>query len=155
MSKLEWVSLVGSLVMLVATAIAIPWAVKLLPVDYFVRPEPRHSLAMMIVRNVAGFALIVLGVLMLVLPGQGILTILVGLMLVDLPIKHRILLKLLYRPTVVRGLDLLRKKLGRPPFILPDRRGRGPPRRPGYRRSRARRAPETPFHARGDRYGTP
>jgi hypothetical protein len=143
-SKLEWVSLLASAVMLLATATAIPWAVKRLPVDYFIRPAPRHSLAMMIVRNVVGSALIVLGALMLVLPGQGILTILVGLVLVDFPIKHRILMKLLCRPTVARGLDLLRKKLGRPPFILPDRKT-----------SPSRRARVTPFHARGGRYGTP
>jgi hypothetical protein len=144
MTTLEWVGLVSTIVMLAATAAAIPWAVKRLPVDYFMRPPPRHSLGMMIVRNVLGAALVLLGVLMLVLPGQGILTILVGLMLVDLPIKHRVLVKLLCRPTVARGLDLLRRKLGRPPFILP-----------GRQTSPSRKAPATPFHARGDRCGTP
>jgi hypothetical protein len=72
-----------------------------------------------IVRNVAGYLLIVLGAIMSLpgVPGQGILTILMGVMLVDLPGKHRAERWLLTRRGVLSGVNKLRAKLGKPPLI--------------------------------------
>src|SRR6187401_1553135 len=96
----ELVMGVLSITMFVGSLAAIPWLVRRLPPDYFVRPPPKHSFQMKIARNVGGVALIVAGVVMLLLPGQGIMTILVGLSVVDLPVKHRVVQWILERPKI-------------------------------------------------------
>jgi hypothetical protein len=108
-----------SVVFFVGTIAAIPWAVRRLPADYFVRPPPQHALLKKIARNVLGALLIIAGIAMLVLPGQGILTILVGLSIVDLPIKHRIMRWLLQQPKVRDGIQHLRESGGKPPLVIP------------------------------------
>ena len=57
-----------------------------------------------------------IGVLMLVLPGQGVLTILIGLTLLDFPGKRRFVRRLLMRPRVFRVINRLRRRFGRPPL---------------------------------------
>lgn len=108
-----------SITMFVGTLAAIPWLIRRLPADYFVRPPPKHSLPKKIARNVLGFALIAAGIAMLVLPGQGIITVLIGLSIVDLPVKHRILQWLLGRPKIQEGVQRLRSKAGKPPLVIP------------------------------------
>ena len=54
---------------------------------------------------------------MLVLPGQGILTILAGIMLLDFPGKHRLLRWIVAHPQVLRTLNWLRRR-GHPPLYL-------------------------------------
>ena len=61
---------------------------------------------------VAGIILSVPGV-----PGQGLLTMLVGLVLLDIPGKRRLELKLVSRPRVVRAINRLRKRFSRPPLL--------------------------------------
>jgi hypothetical protein len=74
----------------------------------------------MIMKNLVGAVLIVLGIVMSLpgVPGQGILTILLGLMLIDLPGKRRWELKLVSRPKVLQTINQLRGKFGKPPLVL-------------------------------------
>ena len=112
-----------SLLMALASIIAIPWFLCRLPEDYL-EPAPasaRHGTARRILRNGLGSLLLVLGALMLVLPGQGLLTILVGLTLLDFPRKHRMVLRLLVRPKVFHVVNSIRERFGRPPLRLPGR----------------------------------
>jgi hypothetical protein len=51
-------------------------------------------------------------------PGQGILTILLGIMLLDFPGKRECEYKLVSRPKVLRTINLLRQKFGKPPLVL-------------------------------------
>ncbi len=76
---------------LLATALLVPFALSRMPVDYFVRDvsPARTSLFVRVLKNVFGIVLVVLGVAMLVLPGQGLLTIVLGLGLVDFPGRRR------------------------------------------------------------------
>lgn len=99
---------------------AIPWLLRRLPADYFVRPPPKHPLPVKIVRNLLGFTLITAGITLLVLPGQGILTILIGLSIVDLPAKHRAVCWILQRPRVLNAVQRARAKTGRPPLVVPS-----------------------------------
>jgi hypothetical protein len=110
---------IASVAMFVAMVIAVPIVVSRLPADYFVRPEEKHSLPKKIVRNVLGALLIAAGIAMLVLPGQGIITILFGLSIIDLPVKRRIFRWLLQRRGVEKAVQLLREKAGQPAFIIP------------------------------------
>jgi hypothetical protein len=74
----------------------------------------------MVMKNAFGAALVILGIIMSVpgVPGQGILTILLGLMLLDLPGKRRWEQKLVRRPKVLQTINQLRGKFGRPPLVL-------------------------------------
>lgn len=97
------------------------------PADYFLRPPDalrwqgwRHA-ALTIVRNTLGGVLIVVGVLLALpgVPGQGLLTLLTGLLLTDLPGKRRLELRLLRLPRLKAGLDHLRARHGKSPLLLP------------------------------------
>jgi hypothetical protein len=126
-----WHIAVGGVVIAVSSAvlsvILIGYVLAQLPQDYFVNPaargpaqrHPMLKVLLAIVRNVAGYLLIVLGAIMSLpgVPGQGILTILMGVMLVDLPGKHRAERWLLTRRGVLSGVNKLRAKLGKPPLI--------------------------------------
>lgn len=74
----------------------------------------------MLMKNLIGGLLIVLGIIMSVpgVPGQGILTILLGLMLLDVPGKRRWEQKLVRRPKVLQTINRLRGKFGKPPLVL-------------------------------------
>lgn len=101
-----------------------PWVVLRLPSDYFSdhAPESRSPktagvrLLFVVMRNLLGVLLIAAGVLMLVLPGQGVLTILAGLLVMKFPAKRRLFRHLYRRPEVSRGLNWLRRRFGREPF---------------------------------------
>jgi hypothetical protein len=82
-------------------------------------PAPLRWLAVAL-KNVAGLLLIALGLALSVpgVPGQGLLTMLIGLILVDFPGKHRLERWLLARPGVLGGLNRLRAYFGRPPIVL-------------------------------------
>ena len=110
--------------------LALPWLAARIPADYFLgdRPpppvsrrtgKPRRAWAVWagrFARNMAGLALIAAGVAMLVLPGQGVLTILAGLILTDLPGKRRLEKGIVRRRLVLRGLNALRRRRGAEPL---------------------------------------
>jgi hypothetical protein len=71
-------------------------------------------------KNLAGVLLIALGVVLSVpgVPGQGLLTILLGVMLVDFPGKDRLEQKLLSRPGIINTINRLRGRFGKPALDL-------------------------------------
>jgi hypothetical protein len=98
-----------------------------LPVTYFrdeAEREPRRSggavnVAIRLARNALGVALIILGFLLSLplVPGQGVLTLLVGLILLDFPGKRRLERELAARPRVLETMNRVRTWLGRPPLV--------------------------------------
>jgi hypothetical protein len=119
---LVWLS-ASSAAMLVGSLLLVPWLVLKAPEDVFVRHVRLHRSAGAVIgallRNVFGACLFAAGVLMLVLPGQGMLTIVVALCLVDLPRKRALFRRLVARPRIWKTLRWIRKRGGRPPFIHP------------------------------------
>ncbi|HTJ46288.1 MAG TPA: hypothetical protein VL463_29485 [Kofleriaceae bacterium] len=98
-----------------------------LPADYFVGETAppwfakRHPITRALLntaRNLAGLVLILLGVVMSFpgVPGQGVLTILLGLMLTDLPGKRRVERWLVARPMIRRAIDRIRLRRGKLPL---------------------------------------
>ena len=55
---------------------------------------------------------------MLVLPGQGIFTIMIGLMLSNYPGKYAIERKFIAIPSVLKSINWLRKKSEKPPIEI-------------------------------------
>ena len=119
-----------SLLTLVATLAAVPWVVSRLPANYFSSPRrttwhlgSRMSLAglvFMVLKNIFGVMLVLLGLIMLFTPGQGLLTLLAGLLLMNFPGKYHLERWLVLRPGVLRGLNWLRQRGGHPPFEGPS-----------------------------------
>jgi hypothetical protein len=100
-----------------------------LPADYFKKDNPRKVLpnhhravrgAALVGRNILGVFLVALGIVLSLpgVPGQGLLTILLGLMLLDFPGKRRLEYKLVSRPKVRAAINTLRNKFGKPELIL-------------------------------------
>jgi len=71
-----------------------------------------------IVKNLFGIFLILLGIALSLpgVPGQGILTILLGLIMIDIPGKRPIEAKIIQRPTVLAAINKLRAKYGKEPL---------------------------------------
>ena len=84
------------------------------------RPPPLRYAAIM-AKNLVGLVLIVIGFVMALpgVPGQGVLTMLIGLTLVDFPGKRRLEQRLVRRPSVRRAIDRVRARFGHPPMELP------------------------------------
>ena len=132
-STLVW-ALVGlSAVTFVGSLIALPWIVASLPRDYFLRQEgwvpawgrhhPLVRWSLRIVKSGLGIVLIATGFAMLALPGQGLLTLVVGLMLLEFPGKRRFVRWLGRQRRVRAGLDWVRAKMHKPAFTTDDTRG--------------------------------
>ena len=116
-----------------------------LPADHFTNEavrvdSSRHPAVRWMARvgkNAAGLFLIILGFVMSLpgIPGQGILTMFIGLMLLDFPGKVRLERKILARRRILRAVNGLRARFGKPPLIL--------------RRTRGQRAKRTANHSSG------
>jgi len=112
----------------VASLAVVPWLVVRIPRDYFAPGSTqrmpwadRHPVVRLVFsigKNVLGLLLVAAGLLMLVLPGQGILTIVVGMSLVDFPGKQRLLRRIVVQPPVLDSINWLRRRAGRGPLIV-------------------------------------
>jgi len=126
---LGWLSAV-SVLMFVGSISLIPWLVIRIPADYFIRQrhyadhwKPRHPLlriVFLVTKNFFGGVLLLAGVVMLVTPGQGILTILVGLLFLDFPGKFALERRFVQIRPVRAAIAWMRAKAGRPPLELPE-----------------------------------
>ncbi|HDY82013.1 MAG: hypothetical protein DRQ65_06695 [Gammaproteobacteria bacterium] len=118
-----------SLLAVIGTIIGVAWVVTRLPHDYFSRPqraawretadEPFFALVVGALKNLLGALLLLLGLVMLVTPGQGLLTMLVGLLLMNFPGKYKLERWLVRRPGVLRGLNWMRSRRDQAPFDTP------------------------------------
>lgn len=97
-----------------------------LPPDYLInehppRPDLAHLRAYLlrILRHALGVLLILVGLVLMVpgVPGQGLLTVIAGLFVSELPGTARVLRALLRRPRVLSAVNRLRARYGHPPLL--------------------------------------
>lgn len=90
--------------------------------EFWAEGHPALRWGGIVLKNLLGAVLVLLGVLMSLpaVPGQGVLTILLGVMLLDFPGKRRVELKLVSRPRVLRAINRIRGKFDRPPLQLDE-----------------------------------
>jgi hypothetical protein len=71
-------------------------------------------------KNLGGALLVLVGAIMALpgIPGQGVLTMIIGVTILDFPGKRRLEVRLLRRPRILGGLNRLRARFGRPPLVL-------------------------------------
>jgi hypothetical protein len=120
------VFLLGYAAIMGATLLAAVAVIAALPADYYQEgasgaPKRRGplSLVLRLAKNLFGAVLVVVGLLLSLpgVPGQGLLTILIGLMLLEFPGKRSLERRLLARPRVLETMNRIRARLGRPPLV--------------------------------------
>ena len=105
--------------------------VIMMPADHFTRPDspetfagrhPALRILARVLKNLLGSVLLVMGLIMAIpmVPGPGVLFILLGLSLTDIPGKRALKRYIISRPLVLYPINTLRAKWNRPPLQVPD-----------------------------------
>ena len=120
-----------SLATFLISLLLIPFLISRASSDYFLRHhtlvEQRHkrhpiiAISIKIIRNFMGCVLCFAGFLMLFLPGQGVITLLIGISLLDVRGKQRVVDMLIHRPSLQHALNWIRQKTGKQPFNFPPK----------------------------------
>jgi hypothetical protein len=115
---------VSSIFIFILSLLGVSWFVAQIPEDYFSTTKRNPSglkdrapflrLLLLIGKNFLGVCLIAGGLLMIVLPGQGLITIITGLLLIDYPGKFQLEQKIVSIPSVLRTLNWIRIKAKKP-----------------------------------------
>lgn len=115
-----------SIVAFFATIIVVPTLLVRMDENYFVNektPSSRfpgvHPLLRALIlagKNLLAVLLVLIGILLLFLPGQGLLTIVLGVLLLDFPGRYKLKRSLLSRPKILRMVNQLRERYGRAPI---------------------------------------
>lgn len=126
---LMWFAGAASIAIFLASLILIPALAVRIPPDYFAHPtrppglwanrHPALRLAIIGGKNLMGAVLMIAGAAMLLLPGQGLLTLLIGFLLLDFPGKYRFEKWLIARPACLRPINWIRARRNRPPLEIP------------------------------------
>jgi len=111
------------------TLLLVPVLIIQMPADYFLydrkdlkqfrREHPFVRIITAVIKNIFGVIFICAGLAMLVLPGQGVITILIGITLISFPKKRALECRIIEQRTVVRTLNWIRTKADKPPLELP------------------------------------
>jgi hypothetical protein len=122
-------SLLVFVVTLAASLAIVSVVLVKLPATYFKKSHDRSFLAdrpkvirwlAIAGKNLLGFVLVVVGILLSLpgVPGQGVLTILLGVMLLDFPGKTRFEHWLVSRPKILATINKLRHRFSKPALVL-------------------------------------
>lgn len=117
-----------SAVMFLLSLLGIPFVIVRIPADYFCRDRQQRTwwsehhpfirLILVALKNILGLVLLAAGIAMLILPGQGLLTIAVSLMLLDFPGKNHAERWMISRPPVLGTINWIRSKARIPPLRI-------------------------------------
>lgn len=129
--SLTWGRIAWGLLFTVVTIIASYGLIVIgmikIPADYFsstyvkeIKDDKHFTLrwSAFIIKNVVGFLLIIAGIIMIFTPGPGVPTILLGLVLMDIPGKRPLEAKLIQRPLVLSAVNELRARYNKPPLLM-------------------------------------
>ena len=115
-----------SVLMFLGSLCAIPFILVKIPSDYFSRLQPKTDfnirstsiprLLYLVFKNLVGVIFIFAGLIMLLLPGQGILTIIVGMSLLNFPGKYRLVRNIIRNKIVLNAINKLRTKADKSPI---------------------------------------
>lgn len=127
---LLWWLAAASVVMFFGTLLLLPAIVVRIPEDYFTNDERRalpfgrtHPViraVLLAAKNVLGVIFILAGLVMLLTPGQGLLCLVIGVMLLDFPGKFRLERWVVRRRSVHRAINWMRRRARRNALQIPD-----------------------------------
>lgn len=99
-----------------------------IPADYFTDPKHRTTHAkhpavrilLLVLKNLLGIVVVIAGIAQSLpgVPGQGLLTIFLGIMLLNFPGKYRLERAILRRPSILGAINRIRARFGKPALIL-------------------------------------
>jgi hypothetical protein len=119
---LGWAGLF-SLIMMVATLLAVPLIIISLPPQYLNEEKDRlleiqspWRWPYLVVKNIMGAVLLLAGVTMLILPDQVLLTLAIGLGLMNFPGKRSLIRRLIGQHRVLRTINRWRAKAQKDPL---------------------------------------
>jgi len=117
----------SSIGILLLSLILLPFIIIHMPENYFVDEDHslcpwKHNHPMLCIfyvsiKNLLGAVFLVLGLIMLVTPGQGLLLIMMGLLLMNYPGKSKAERWLVSRKGVKNTLNRIRNKAGKPSLL--------------------------------------
>mgnify|MGYP001356184134 FL=1 len=116
-----------STIFFLLSLMGLSWLISIIPHNYFVDKKrvslikvknPLMWLPIIIIKNSIGLVLILFGILMLILPGQGVLTIITGLIFLDYPGKFRFERSLVRNKLILNSMNWIRRKLDKPDLII-------------------------------------
>ncbi|WP_458777283.1 PGPGW domain-containing protein [Desulforhopalus sp. 52FAK] len=119
-----------SLLTFVLSLLLLPYMIRKIPSNYFLTLSSTPAKAIdydikflffFLLRNIFGCFLLLSGVIMLFLPGQGLITIFVSLLLIDFPFKRRLITFLIVQKKIQNSINWIRKKTNKPPINWPPR----------------------------------
>ena len=117
----------ASVIGFIGSLVAIPWILIRLPSDYFDMRVPRHwmkdhhpvlRMSGLIIKNIIGIVFLIAGFLMLFLPGQGLLTMLIGISFVDFPNKRKLEVRIIAQSILLNAINVMRHKFNKLPLTL-------------------------------------
>lgn len=100
--------------------------IKIASHDFFVHEKDHWynalseplRITVLILQNLIGYFLLIIGFALLFLPGQGLLTIMVALILIHFPYKQKLVRALVRKPLFLKTLNAIREKYKKTPFII-------------------------------------
>ena len=118
-----------SLVLFIGSLAVMPILIARMRTDYFINPNASNDswsqrqtaarVMMMVLKNALGSVLLLVGLAMMVLPGQGIITVLVALSLLNFPGKRQLEFRIIRQQHVRQAVAWIRARAGRPPLLMP------------------------------------
>lgn len=117
-----------SLLTFALSLVLLPYLVRKIPSNYFLqlsKEQPTVAnyrakhLLLYLIRNIFGFFLLISGIAMLFLPGQGLITIFIALLLLDFPLKRRVIIYLVSLEKIQTAINWIRKKSKSKPVQWP------------------------------------
>ena len=126
LSHVGWILTISSIIF-VFGLIVMPILAICIPPNYFLsdyrnppgRSPPHIGFALTVIKNIVGAFCVVTGLLLLVLPGQGLITLILGLMIMNYPGKYALERRLIRLPHVLSTINWLRGKFEKPPLESP------------------------------------
>ncbi len=125
-----WWLVASSAVTFTMSLFLVPMLVVRIPADYFnhekrrsKKPEkypPAIRIIVLIIKNILGLALFLAGILMLVLPGQGLFTMFVGILMMNFPGKYKLERWIIEFGPILKSVNWLRRRAGHGPLIIHD-----------------------------------
>ena len=116
----------SGLLLFIASIMAIPVIFAYMPEDYFVRvsegfPKRRPLRQFLhVLKNIFGIVLLLCGLILLLLPGQGLLMMIIGISLIDFPGKQQLQIRLVCMPRIRNSVQWIRSRVHHKPLILPE-----------------------------------
>ena len=123
----EWL-ITLSIIAFIGTLVLVPAVIVRLPADYFSeskrqKTDYRHpfiKISSIIIKNIFGGVLLLAGIIMLFTPGQGLITLLAGIMIMNYPGKYRLERWLIVRFHLLKPINWYRARRNQGPLQISE-----------------------------------